>query len=90
MELIATVDGRTILRRVTTNEIRQYGDGIWACSKSTSVQYDGDGNKTKEQVITYSPDFEINVPVTKDDLEIKIPSGTLVFDEIRGMEYVAS
>lgn len=90
MEITITVDGRTVLRRIVTNEVRQYPNGLWACSKSTSVQYDADGNKTKEQVVTYSPDFEINVPVTKDDLEIKLPSGTQVFDEVLSMEYVTS
>jgi len=90
MEITVTMDGRTVLHRTVTNEVKQYPNGLWACSKATSVQYDADGNKTKEQIVTYSPDFEINVPVTKDDLEIKLPPETQVFDEILSMEYITS
>jgi hypothetical protein len=79
--------GKTLLRQEVSNEMRQYGDDLWGCSKFTKITYDSGGNKVNEVTVIYDADFKINVPVTDHELQIKLPSGIEVWDAALDMSY---
>lgn len=77
---------RTLLSE-TTSGLRQYAGGLWGPDKKTHCEYrlgptSGKNYKESEEVVTYSPDFQFNVPVEESDLQLTIPSGTVVTNEL--------
>lgn len=83
---------KTTLAEERNNEVRDYGNGVWGPSKSTVVRYaiDKKGERYEHsRIITvYAPDFILNGNVTDSDLTIKLPSKTLVSNEITGESYI--
>jgi hypothetical protein len=65
-------------------ELRGYGNGLWGPAKHTYVQnaMDGKGGMriSFQDETTYSPDYQLNVPVTADDLTIKLPPDAYIKD----------
>ncbi|NIN70090.1 MAG: hypothetical protein GTO63_36500, partial [Anaerolineae bacterium] len=77
---------------VTT--FRQYGDDVWGPSRFTHNVYrpskaGGDPTVVQTVTVTYPPDFQLNVPVTDEELLLEIPAGTQVYDESLDESYIA-
>ncbi len=68
-------------------EFKQYGDGLWVPAAFTRVVYHPDGTFEKRIVATYDPDFQINVPISEDELRLTLPSGMKVYDTREGAPY---
>lgn len=79
-------EGGPVHNRVITfeanAELRDYGNGVWGPAKYTYEQNQPDGNggirPDYRYETTYEPDFRLNVPVTAEDLTIKLPPGVLM------------
>ena len=69
---------------VTT--FRQYGDDVWGPSRFTHNVYrpskTGEIRKSMSIVVTYDPEFQLNVPISESALKLTLPSGTGVHDEL--------
>ena len=85
-------EGAEFLRKTLVNqmdaEVRNYGNDIWGPRKFTWIDYTREGVVYKKTITTYSPDFELGVPITEEELELDLPSGTEVRDEVLDAEYV--
>ena len=81
---------KSLLEDIIT-EIKDYGNGTWGPSKSTLTQYNLYGtDKGKEHLrmeVTYGPDFRINVPVSSDEVMLKLDPGTSVWNETTDETY---
>jgi len=64
--------------------LKQYGDALWVPATFTRVVYRPDGTFEKRIIGTYGPDFQINVPISEDDLRLTLPSGMRVYDNREG------
>ena len=66
-------------------QLKEYKPGIWYPTKITADHYSTKDPakhfKKSTKVITYDPQFQINVPVDAEDLSLVLPSGTSVYDE---------
>ncbi len=67
--------------------LKQYDDGLWGPASFTRVDYGPDGTAEKKVSGTYNPGFEINVPISEDELKLTPPSGMTVHDEREGAPY---
>ena len=74
-----------VLESSTT--VRQYGDGVWGLDTYTLQEYNLEGEVRQNLVITYDPDFKLNVPVSDSELSLTLPSGTKVHDELIDAQY---
>lgn len=79
---ISSTTGQVIGRREAVTELRQYGEDLWGPAKYTEIDYGADGTKTKQTILTYDPDFQLNIPVTEGELKLALPPGTEVYDEM--------
>lgn len=77
------------LYSVMEAEARQYQGGVWGLAKATYDEFDrkgrdgtGDYYKKVHQVVTFDPEFELNTAVSPEDIEVKLPSGTEVYDQL--------
>jgi beta-lactamase regulating signal transducer with metallopeptidase domain/protocatechuate 3,4-dioxygenase beta subunit len=73
-----------ILLQEQVVELKQYGNELWVPAKFTRVVYRPDGTFEKRIIGTYDPDFQINVPISEDDLRLTLPSGMRVYDNREG------
>lgn len=78
-------DRGRVLVSVKDSKLRQYHGGMWRASKITTTSYRLDPKTSKhvesyKEIITYSPDFRFNTPVSKKELQLKIPAGALMLD----------
>jgi len=73
--------------REETAAFRQCGDGLWAPTAYTRVDYHPDGTIEKKVIGTYDLDFGINVSVGEEDVRLTLPSGTSVYDQRIGAAY---
>lgn len=76
-------DRGRILISTANSDLSQYDDGVWRASRTTITNYRSDPNTHKSiesfrTIITYSPNFKFNVPVSGDELELTLPPGTLM------------
>jgi hypothetical protein len=78
------IPGGSVLLREEAVELRPYGEGLWGPAAFTRVDYNPDGTVEKKVYGTYDPGFEINVPISADDLRVTLPSGMMVHDEREG------
>jgi len=74
-----------VLESSTT--VRQYGDEVWGPDTYTSQDYDLEGELRQKLVITYDPDFKLNVPVSDSELSFTLPSGTRVDNKLIDAQY---
>jgi len=72
---------KTLMSEANTT-VRQYGDGVWGPDTFTAQEYNLEGEIRLKRVITYDPDFELNVPVSESELSLTLPSGTEVHNEL--------
>ncbi len=77
---------KTLMSEANTT-VRQYGDGMWGPDTYTLQAYHPEGEVRQELVITYDPDFELNVPVSDSELSLTLPSGTEVHNELIDAHY---
>lgn len=77
---------------VSSIDIKEYKPGVWGASKLDFTGYSiTDKGKTYIQnrwIITYDPNFQLNVPKSKLDLKLKLPKGMQVTDEVKKKSYV--
>lgn len=70
------LEKRSITLEINT-ELRDYGNGIWGPAKSSLEAWGWDGKGVirpeHRYQTTYESDFRLNVPVTADDLTLKLP-----------------
>lgn len=81
---------KTLSHEVFT-EMRKYGD-VWGPAKCTMIQYDFKAPEGTKRVgceieVVYDEGFKFNVPVSRKDLEISIPRGTMVDDRLLAQLY---
>lgn len=77
-----------------TTKIRQYSDGVWGPAEGTFDEYvpnwkKGGVYKHWHCVTTYDPDFRFDLKPSDEDMSLKLPSGTRVFDENLDASYTA-
>ena len=77
---------KTLISEANTT-VRQYGDGVWGPDTFTSQDYNLEGEVRHKLVITYDPDFKLNVPVSDSELSFTLPSGTKVDNELIDAQY---
>ena len=81
-----TYKEKTLISQDDAEEVRQYGD-VWGPAKVTLVEHringeTGEYYKNGEETITYSPDFQVNVPLTGEELSLVLPPGTKVYNKL--------
>jgi hypothetical protein len=76
--------GGSVLLREEVVELSKYGEGLWGPSTFTRVEYRPDGTVEKKVYGTYTPGFEINVPISEDRFHLALPAGTPAYDERQG------
>lgn len=77
---------KTLITEIIS-ELRQYAGGLWGPAKVTHCEFriaraSGKYYKEYEEVFTYAPDFQFNLPVSDSELTLTLPSGTLVTNEL--------
>jgi len=77
-------EAEPVLLRDQVVELRQYGDEVWGPATFIRVDYRPDGTVEKKVYGTYDPGFEINVPISEDDLTLRLPAGMAVRDHGEG------
>ena len=77
-----------------SSDYRQYV-GIWRLAQVEYDEFDrkgkdgsGDYYRTTHEVVSFDPDFQVNAPVTGDDLAAKLPSGTHIHDTMADVDVV--
>jgi len=60
---------------------------VWGPAQFTLTDYGADGLANKMTTLTYGADFQINVPISEDELTLKLPSGVSVYDEVLDATY---
>jgi hypothetical protein len=73
--------GEAVLMREEEAALKQYTEGLWGPARYTRVDYRPDGTIEKKVYGTYDPGFEINVPISEEDLAFTLPPGMKVLDE---------
>ena len=72
-------------------EVRDYGGGLFGPGKCKSESYrpnkTGEIQKAMSRVVTYDPEFQLNVPISDSELKLILPSGTGVYDETTDEHY---
>jgi hypothetical protein len=76
--------GEAVLMRAEEVDLKQYAEGLWGAARYTRVDYRPDGTVEKKVYGTYDPGFEINVPISEEDLAFTLPPGMKVLDERPG------
>lgn len=75
-----------------TVQLKEYKPGIWYPARVTQDLYStkdpAKHYKDLSKVITYDPNFQVNVPVGEAELSLDLPSGTTVHDKILGTTYM--
>ncbi len=66
--------------------------GRWRPAKYVETHYTvnpetGEHRVSYTKTLVFDPEFQFNVPVSAEELKVKIPSGTYVRDEVTGMSY---
>lgn len=73
--------GEAVLMREEEVDLKQYAEGLWGAARYTRVDYRPDGTIEKKVYGTYDPGFEINVPISEEDLRLTLPPGMKVLNE---------
>jgi len=81
------VDAARTLISESSTTVRQYGDDVWGPDTFTWQQYDLEGDVTHRGTTAYGPDFQLNVPVSDNELALALPSGTKVYNELIDVQY---
>ncbi len=87
-----TFPQKTLISEVNT-EVRDYGGGVWAPKKVVVEEYRlrSDRTRTYREMLTtktINTTYTVNAPTDARDLEISLPKGTIVYDEIRDARYI--
>lgn len=87
-----TQSSREMLLSRANIDVKEYKPGVWGLERHTFTVYALDDEKKlyKQQhfTIAYEPNFQLNIPANKINVNLKLPKGTRVNDEVRGKEYV--
>jgi hypothetical protein len=76
----------------TVTDVRPYSVGIWGPAQHVSEQYRLKSDSEESYLAvrtttTYDSDYQLNSPVSSNDLRIGLPSGTKVYDEVLQARY---
>lgn len=76
----------------TDVDMRQYPGGVWGPAKVTADEYGisqatGSVYHQMHKVITYDPGFQFGLSVANEELQLTLPSGTKVYDQLMDANY---
>jgi len=83
---VSNINGE-VLTKEELYDMKEYGEDLWGPAKCTRYEYALDGTIKRRIAITWGSDFQINVPMSEDELKLTLPTGTEVFDEALGDLY---
>ena len=82
---ISCSDGNATSGTYIFADVKKYGHGLWGPAKVRKDHWEKGGRG--HDIVTYCPGFALNVPVSVEELTLKLPSGTKVHDETTGNTY---
>lgn len=73
--VVSRATGKFVSRQEYVTQVRDYGNGMWGPVQFTMTEYYADGVVKKSTTLIHGKDFQINVPISRDELTLNIPSG---------------
>jgi hypothetical protein len=89
VQVWAYLEGKEMLTEDVVTELKEYASNLWRPVRSSQISYranppDYEPYKAMEQRVVFE-NYDFNLDLSDSDLEIKLPEGTEVYDDVLGI-----